>query len=165
MPRRSAPSILLVEDDDAHAHLIEFFLQEQPQPVRVDRARDGEEALAYLFQRRADNTAGFSRDASRGPLPALILLDLRLPRLDGLEVLKQIKATRDLQAIPVVILSTSEAEADAEAAYALHANGYLVKPFDVTQFAAMTEALVTFWLTWNRPPRKHHSRGVATSLS
>ena len=164
MPRRSVPSILLVEDNDAHARLIELFLQEQPQAVRVDRARDGEEALAYLFSRRPDEAAGFSRDASARSLPALILLDLRLPKLDGLEVLQQIKAARDLRAIPVVILSTSEAEADAEAAYALHANGYLVKPLDVTQFAAMTEALVTYWLTWNHPPRRHHSRGVATSL-
>ena len=165
MPRRSLPSILLVEDDDAHAHLIEFFLEEQPQAIRVDRVRDGEEALAYLFAHRPDEAAGFSRDASGRSLPALILLDLRLPKIDGLEVLRQIKATPDLRGIPVVILSTSEAETDAEAAYALHANGYLVKPFDATQYAEMAEALVTYWLTWNHPPRRHPSRGVATSLS
>ena len=158
------PSILLVEDDDAHAHLIEFFLQEQPQAIHVDRVRDGEEALAYLFAHRPDETAGSSRDASEHPLPALILLDLRLPKLDGLEVLRQIKATPDLCGIPVVILSTSEAEADVEAAYALHANGYLVKPFDATQYAEMAEALVTYWLTWNRPPRRHRLRRATPSL-
>ena len=146
MQRRRAHSILLVEDNDAHAHLIEFFLKEQSMAVRVDRARDGEEALAYLFRR-----AGHA-DPSRNPRPALVLLDLRLPKLDGLEVLRQIKTSNELSDIPVVMLSTSEAEADLEAAYALYANGYLIKPLDAAQFAAMIDALVTYWLTWNHPP-------------
>ncbi len=158
------PSILLVEDNDAHAHLTEFFLQEQSLAVRVDRVRDGEEALAFLFQRSPDDAEGFIRGASARPLPSLILLDLHLPKLSGLEVLRQIKTASDLSAIPVVVLSTSEAEADIEAAYALHANGYLVKPLDAVQFADMIEALVTYWLKWNRPSQRVLSRGMAASL-
>lgn len=164
MQRRSAPSILLVEDNDAHAHLAEFFLKERSVAVRVDRARNGEEALAYLSQRRPDNAEGFVRGASAHPLPSLILLDVRLPKLDGLEVLRQIKTASDLSRIPVVMLSTSEAEADVEAAYALHANGYLVKPLDAAQFAAMIESLVTYWLTWNHLSQRHRSRGMAASF-
>ncbi len=158
MQGRHAHSILLVEDDDAHAHLIRFFLEEQPLVDRVDRARDGEEALAYLFRR-----AGYA-DPSRSPRPALVLLDLRLPKLDGLEVLRQIKTSNELSDIPVVVLSTSDAEADVAAAYALYANGYLLKPLDTAQFAAMFEALVTYWLEWNHPPQRSLSRGVAAWL-
>ena len=158
MQRRRAHSILLVEDNDAHAHLIRVFLEEQPLVGRVDRARDGEEALAYLFRR-----AGYA-DPSRSPRPALVLLDLRLPKLDGLEVLRQIKTSNELSDIPVVVLSTSAAEADEEAAYALYANGYLLKPLDAAQFAAMFEALVTYWLEWNHPPQRSLSRGVAAWL-
>ena len=148
MPRRDAPSILLVEDNEAHAHLTQFFLEEQPLAVRVDRAQDGEEALAYL--------AASAR-------PALVLLDLRLPRLDGLEVLRHIKTSNRLSAIPVVVLSTSESETDVAAAYALHANGYLTKPMDPVQYARMIEALITYWLEWNHPPERPFSLGVAAS--
>lgn len=147
MQMQYANSILLVEDNDAHARLIRIFLQEQPLVGRIDRVADGEEALAYLFR------CGPCENASVPPLPALVLLDLRLPKLDGLEVLRQIKASRKLRGIPVVMLSTSEDEADVIAAYTLHANSYLVKPLDVVQFAGMSEALVTYWLGWNYPPQ------------
>jgi len=151
-------SILLVEDNDAHALLTQFFLEDLPLAVHVDRARDGEEALAYLFQRGPYEADGFIRGAPTRALPALILLDLHLPKLGGLEVLQQIKASRELKEIPVVMLSTSEAEADVAAAYALHANGYLIKPFGAAQFASMIEALATYWLKWNYPmPRQSPS--------
>ena len=155
---RSAGSILLVEDNDAHALLTQYFLGDLPLAVHVDRVRDGEEALAYLFQRGPYEADGFISGAPTRALPALILLDLGLPKLGGLEVLQQIKASRELKEIPVVILSTSEAEADVAAAYALHANGYLIKPVGAARIASMIEALVTYWLKWNYPmPRRSPS--------
>ena len=141
-----AQSILLVEDNDAHARLIRIFLQEQALVDRIDRAVDGEEALAYLFRH------GSYEDGPVPPLPALVLLDLRLPKLDGLEVLRQIRASRELRGLPVVVLSTSEDEADVMEAYTLHANSYLVKPLDAEQFAAMSGAVVSYWLGRNHPP-------------
>ena len=87
-------------------------------------ARHGEEALDYLFRR------GEYRDAERSPRPRLILLDLRLPRVDGLEVLGEIKSSPDLRAIPTVVLTTSESEHDVARACAQHANSYLVKPVE-----------------------------------
>ena len=157
MQTQYTQSIVLVEDNDAHAHLILTFLQEQPLVDRIDRVVDGEEALDYLFRR------GPYENASS--LPALVLLDLRLPKLDGLEVLRQIKTSHELRDIPVVMLSTSEDEADVIAAYTLHANGYLIKPLDVEEFASMSAALVTYWLGWNYPPQRHPPAGETASLS
>ena len=159
MQTQHAPSILLVEDNDAHAHLILTFLQEQPLVARIDRVADGEEALDYLFRR------GPYENALASPLPALVLLDLRLPKLDGLEVLQQIKASCELRDIPVVILSTSENETDVIAAYTLHANGYLVKPLNAAEFAGMSEALLTYWLGWNYPLQRHPPAGETAPLS
>ncbi len=149
---------MLVEDNDAHAMLTQFFLEDLPLAVHVDRVCDGEEALAYLLQRGPYEADGFIRDAPRRALPALVLLDIHLPNLGGLEVLEQIKTSRELIEIPVVMLTTSEAEADVAAAYALHANGYLIKPLGSAQFASMIEALATYWLKWNyRMPRQSPS--------
>ena len=130
--------ILLVEDNDAHAYLIEYFLREIPLVNHVDRAHDGEEALTYLFQEEASK------------LPALVLLDLHLPRISGLEVLRRMRTTPALLDVPVLILSTSDAETDAAEAYALRANGYLVKPNDASVFFEMLAATVRYWLRWNR---------------
>lgn len=159
MRTQYAQSILLVEDNDAHAHLIRTFLQEQSLVDHIDRVADGEEALAYLFRR------GPYENAWARSLPALVLLDLRLPKLDGLEVLREIKASRELKDIPVVVLSTSENEADVIAAYALHANGYLVKPLNAAQFDSMSKALVTYWLGWNHPPQSHPPASETASTS
>ena len=91
-------------------------------------------------------------DPDRSPRPHLILLDLRLPKVDGLEVLEIIKADPDLSFIPVVVLTTSAAEADMVKAYKNHANSYLVKPVDFTKFMAQMKALGYFWLIWNEYP-------------
>ena len=133
-------SILLAEHNDAHALLTRVILEGLSLPLHVDRARDREEALAYLQRGPYDV-------APRRAFPALILLDLHLPKLGGLELLQQIKASRELREIPVVVLSTLEAETDVAAAYDLHANGYLIKPFD--NFAIMIEAVATYWLKCN----------------
>lgn len=146
--RPSNGSILLVEDNDAHALLIQHFLEEQPLVSHLDRIRDGEKALTYLF--RHDPYA----DPPRSPRPALVLLDLSLPKVDGLGVLRQIRASRELSDLPVVILTTSEVEEDVVAAYALRANGYLIKPLDAAQFSGMIEGLVNYWLGCNHLPQR-----------
>ena len=109
-------------------------------------ARHGEEALDYLFRR------GEYQDAARSPRPRLILLDLRLPRVDGLEVLAEIKSSPDLRAIPTVVLTTSESEHDVARACAHHANSYLVKPVEFARFEELIGSVESYWLTLNRQP-------------
>ena len=139
-------AILLVEDDPAHAEIVRRNFGESRLANRLIHLSDGQAALDYLY-RRADY-----HDPARSPRPALILLDLRLPRVDGLEVLKTIKTDPGLRRIPVVILTTSAAETDRVRAYDSHANSYLVKPIDVPRFVALLEALGCYWLAWNENP-------------
>ena len=108
---------------------------------RIDRVRDGEEALDYLFG------ADFSLDGQARP--ALVLIDLNLPGFDGLEVVRQIKASPRLKDIPVVVLTSSEAKEDLARAYALHANSYLVKPMELEEWSALLDELAKYWLDWN----------------
>lgn len=138
--------ILLVEDNPDHAELVVRALEGHRLVERVQLANDGEEALDYLRHRGAWNQADPS------PRPHLILLDLRLPKLDGLEVLREVKSDHDLHTIPVVVLTTSEKPSDAEEAYACHVNSYLVKPADFAGFSRMMSDLCQYWLSWNRRP-------------
>lgn len=140
--------ILLVEDNPDHAALVERSIAENQGQVDIDlqTVNDGEEALRYL--RREERWA----DSASSPRPHLILLDLRLPRLDGFQVLTAIKASPDLRPIPVVILTTSEADPDVARAYALHANSYLVKPVDFDQFVKLMSDVEEYWMEWNRQP-------------
>jgi CheY-like chemotaxis protein len=140
-------AILLVEDNSDHAELITRGLKDHPVASKIVHVRDGEVALDYLFRRRE------YRDPEKSPRPHLILLDLRLPRIDGLEVLQQIKAREDLRPIPVVILTTSEAEKDVELAYDHHVNSYLVKPLGFEDLTGMIRDLGRYWLGWNHLPR------------
>ena len=117
-----AVEILLVEDDPDHAELIIRSLQVNGVANRIHHVSDGEAALNYLFRR------GDYADAAKSPRPHLVLLDLRLPRIDGLEVLSLIKEDGDLRSIPVVILTSSSAENDIARASDNHVNSYLVKP-------------------------------------
>jgi CheY-like chemotaxis protein len=121
---------LVVEDDDDHAEI-------------VDRAIDGVQALSYLHRH------GAFQDKA---LPDVILLDLKLPKKDGHEVLAEIKGDDELRLIPVVILTTSDAEVDRLRAYRLSVNSYLVKPLDAEQFDDMIRDLSLYWATWNRGP-------------
>jgi CheY-like chemotaxis protein len=139
-------TILLVEDNSSHAALIMRSLAEHQVMNRVVHLRDGEAALDYLFQR------GAYADPATSPRPHVILLDLRLPRIDGLEVLREIKASAVVGSIATVILTTSEAERDVATAYALHANSYIVKPFDFAQFTQLLHDLGLYWLWWNSAP-------------
>jgi len=138
--------ILLVEDDPAHAEIVRRNFENSLIANRVIHVSDGQEALDYMFR------AGRYSDPVTAPRPGLILLDLRLPKVDGLEVLKSIKADTDLCRIPVVILTTSAAEYDVVKAYDRHANSYLVKPVDFPQFVSLMESLGYYWLAWNQNP-------------
>jgi CheY-like chemotaxis protein len=135
--------ILLVEDDDDHAELVERALDEHGVPVEVTRVEDGAQALDYL-QRRGRWAAA--------PRPDVVFLDLRLPRVDGLEVLRQIKAMPDLVGLPIVVLTTSAADRDVVNAYESHVNAYVVKPVDHENLERMLRETSAFWLGWNRKP-------------
>jgi len=121
--------ILLVEDNPDHAELVLRSLADFQVVNRVVHVEDGEAALEYLHGRGAYT----ERDAF--PMPHLMLLDLRLPKVDGLQVLKEVKESAKLRPLPVVILTTSEAERDLAMAYEFHANSYLTKPVDLIDFS------------------------------
>ena len=136
--------ILLVEDNPGDARLMQEALAEAKIRNRLQVIADGAEALAYL--RRRDPFAGAGR-------PDLILLDLNLPGKDGRQVLAEIKRDEDLRRIPVVILTTSHAEADIARAYDLHANAYITKPLDIEQFITVVKSIEDFWLTIVKLPK------------
>ena len=136
--------ILLVEDDPAHAEIVKRNFESSRILNRMIHVSDGQEALDYLYRLEAYSL----KDSS--PRPGLVLLDLRLPKVDGLLVLKTIKDDPDLKDIPVVVLTTSDAETDIVRAYDYSANSYLVKPVDFLQFSKLLETIGYYWLAWNR---------------
>ena len=138
--------ILLVEDDAAHAEIVRRNLKGGRIANRLEHVTDGQAALDYLYRRN-----GFS-DPDKSPRPGIILLDLRMPKMDGLEVLKIIKSDPELLRIPVVILTTSSTETDMARAYDSHANSYLVKPVEFEHFVKLMETLGYYWLAWNQLP-------------
>lgn len=140
------PQVLLVEDNPDHEELIRRAFAEAEPRVTLAVARHGEEALDYLHRR------GDYRDPKTSPRPRLILLDLRLPRVDGLEVLGEIKSTPALRATPVVVLTTSDSEHDVARAYAQHANSYLVKPAEFSRIRELIDGVQSYWLDMNRLP-------------
>lgn len=140
--------ILLVEDNEDHAELVIRQFSVQRIANRIIHISDGEEALNYLFRK------GKYSDSVTYPLPNLILLDLRLPKLDGLSVLSEIKRAEELRVIPTVVLTSSESEKDINLAYRNHVNSFLVKPIDFKKFAALMDELGMYWLGWNTNPYK-----------
>ena len=136
-------TILLVEDNSAHAELVMRNFEDHLVANKIVWVEDGAAALDYLFGR------GQYADTDKYPLPQLILLDLRLPKIDGIEVLKQAKAEEKLRNIPIVVLTTSQAETDIAKAYSNHANSYLVKPVDFNNFTKLMKDLGFYWLCWN----------------
>jgi CheY-like chemotaxis protein len=137
--------VMLVEDNVDHAELVIRTLEEHRIANRVRHFLDGQSALDYLFHR--GEFAGQTNTR-----PHVILLDLRLPRVDGIDVLKTIKDDHDLKTIPVVVLTTSEAEKDVARAYYNHANSYLVKPVGFEEFKKLMDDLGFYWLSWNTHP-------------
>jgi len=130
--------ILLVEDNLGDIRLIQEAFKEGGISSHLNIVRDGEQALAFL---RQEGTY------SKSPRPAIVLLDLNLPRKDGREVLTEIKKDKALRQIPVVILSTSTAPEDVRRAYDLHANCYVPKPLDLEKLVQLGKSLEEFWLT------------------
>jgi len=144
-------TVLLIEDDPAHAEIVRRNLGEFRVANRILHLPDGQAAIDY-FQRVL---AGVDPEGS--PRPDVVLLDLRLPKVDGQQVLTFLKSKAELRHIPVVILTTSKAEQDLVAAYALGASSYLVKPVDFDKFGALLEAFGFYWLAWNHYP---HGEGA-----
>ena len=137
--------ILMVEDDPKDVELTLTALEEYNLANEVVVTRDGEEALDYLFCR-----GSFSLRAAGNP--AVLLLDLKLPKVDGLEVLQQVKADENLRLIPVVVLTSSHEERDMVASYKLGVNAYVVKPVDFHEFVNAIRELGIFWAIINEPP-------------
>src|ERR1700733_711559 len=137
--------ILIVEDDPKDVELTLTALEEYNLANEVVIARDGVEALDYLYRR-----GEFSARSAENP--AVLLLDLKLPRIDGLEVLRQIKSDDALKMIPVVVLTSSHEEKDMVASYRLGVNAYVVKPVDFHEFVNAIKELGVFWAVINEPP-------------
>jgi two-component system response regulator len=148
------PEILLVEDDPRDAKLTIRELEKQAPNLRVSLARDGEEALDFLFCQGA-----FSDRSPRHP-PRVVLLDLKLPKIDGLQVLRELKMRPETQAIPVVILTSSKEDRDRIDGYKLGVNSYIQKPVDFEQFREAVRAVGLYWLALNQPPpdKAFHAR-------
>ncbi|HEX4340496.1 MAG TPA: response regulator [Polyangiaceae bacterium] len=138
---RSEQLVLHVEDNGDHADLVKRCLSRHRPESRIVRVEDGEAALEYL-----------SRSDAATPRPLLILLDLRLPKVDGIDVLRAVKTTPELATIPVVVLTTSDSESDVARAYEHHVNSYLVKPDDFLVLDSMMKDLGDYWLDWNVQP-------------
>ncbi|MGH7829976.1 MAG: response regulator [Candidatus Binatia bacterium] len=140
-------AILLVEDNPDHAELAIKALARAKLVNKVFWVKDGEECLHFLFHE------GIYADGANAPKPGLILLDIRLPKVDGLEVLRRIKKDPNLQSIPVVMLTTSDLGDEIKEAYQLGANSYVTKPVRFTEFVEKVQAVELYWLLTNVPPR------------
>jgi CheY-like chemotaxis protein len=134
--------VLYVEDDLDHAELVRRSLARHAFGGSILHIEDGEAALVYLARIESDEV----------DRPGLILLDLRLPKVDGLEVLRSVKTNPRLSDIPVVILTTSASDVDLERAYAQRANSYLVKPEDFPSLDELMKTVGAYWLHWNALP-------------
>ena len=137
--------ILLAEDSAKDVELTLSALEEKHLANKVDVVRDGEEALDYLYRR------GPFQSRPDGN-PAVVLLDIKMPKVDGLEVLRQIKSDERLKTIPVVVLTSSREERDLAESYKLGVNAYVVKPVDFSQFVDAIKEVGAFWAVINEPP-------------
>ena len=138
--------ILLVEDNAYDAEMTIRALKKMHLANSLVRVQDGGEALDFLFGRGAYS----SREISNRP--RVILLDIKMPRIDGIEVLRQIKSNDNTKTIPVVIMTSSKEDQDVVTSYHLGANGYVVKPVDFEGFARAVSSLGFYWLLTNQPP-------------
>jgi len=138
--------ILLVEDNPNDVKLALHALKKNNIANRIEVVRDGAEALEFIF------ATGAYADRQNAENPRVILLDLKLPKVDGLEVLRQIKSDPRTRAIPVVVLTSSREESDIVESYNLGVNSYIVKPVDFEQFTEAVHTLGLYWLLLNQPP-------------
>ncbi|MDG5813482.1 response regulator [Chitinispirillales bacterium ANBcel5] len=137
--------ILLVEDNESHALLVKRGISQSDINAEMVHVLDGEEALEYLLKTSYTET-------NPNIKPKLVLLDLRLPKMDGIDVLKEVKRNEDISDIPIVVLTSSMAEPDILRAYYYHANSYLVKHIDFSQFRQQIIDTVQYWIRWNITP-------------
>lgn len=137
-------NLLLVEDDDAHARIIERNIMKERIANSFVRVKDGVEALEYLRKQG---------EYVNSKTPDIVLLDLKLPKMDGHEVLAEIRKDEVLKSIPVVILTTSDEQSDVQKAYQHNVNSYLVKPVNMLDFRKMIRESGLYWGTWNLPPQ------------
>jgi two-component system, response regulator len=139
-------TILLVEDNPSDVELTIRAFEKGRITNELVIAEDGQEALDYLFR------AGKHKDRPSGDMPTLILLDLKLPKVDGLEVLRRVRSSETTRRLPVVILTSSKEEHDVATSYDLGVNSYIRKPVDFHQFADAVKHLGLYWLVINEPP-------------
>jgi two-component system response regulator len=139
-------AVLLIEDDARDARLTVRALQCGNVPIHIDVVEDGEQALDFLFCR------GAYRERSFGHPPILILLDLKLPKVNGLQVLQEIKSRVETKTIPVVALTSSREDRDMAACYQFGVNSYIQKPVDFEQFRETIKTLGLYWTKLNEPP-------------
>jgi len=140
------PQILLIEDNPKDVKLTVHALREENLANTIQVARDGEEALDFLFCRGEFTSRSFDHP------PRLVLLDLKLPKVDGLEVVRAVKADPRTKAIPVVVLTSSREESDLVESYKLGVNAYIQKPVEFDSFRQAVKYLGLFWLVVNEPP-------------
>ncbi len=152
MPNTEPIKILMVEDNPGDARLAQEALKDSKINNSLYHVEDGEEAMRFL-RRQAEY--------SDAPQPDLVLLDLNLPRKDGREVLAEIKEDPKLKLVPVVVMTTSEAERDLVKSYDLHANAYVVKPMSLDQFVEVVQGIEEFWLSIVKLPRVSDGKDLA----
>jgi len=142
--------ILIVDDSPKDVELVIAALGEKNLANEVDVAEDGEEALDYLYKRGKYCSRGYGN-------PAVILLDIKMPKMNGIEVLKHIRAEPKFKAIPVIMVTSSREEKDLVESYKLGANSYVVKPVDIVQFIDAIKTLGQYWVVINQLPPKNLS--------
>jgi CheY-like chemotaxis protein len=142
----NATEILLVEDNPDHAMLIRRVLEQGTVENKVRCVKDGQEALDFLFRKRGDEGA---------PRPDLILLDINLPKVNGLDVLRRIKTDEELRMIPVIVLTTSDRGEEVQQSYHAGANSFITKPVNFQDLSDKINSLKHYWLRINRGPEIH----------
>lgn len=142
----SPSRLLVVEDDPNDVELIRLALEDYPFINQMDVAEDGEQALLYLFGQNGDV-------APSRPLPRMILLDLKLPKVDGIQVLEAIRQHPRTQNLVVVVMTSSAENQDIEACYELGVNSYVIKPLDFQRFQEVSQQVGLYWMQINQTPR------------
>ena len=157
IPERKPVTILLVEDDDGHARLLEKNLRRGGVVNQLVRVADGQEAVDYMSR------TGSYEDSMRYPLPSVVLLDVRMPRLDGFEVLAHLKGDPKLMRIPVIMLTSTDNQNEINRAHEMGANGYVVKPVSIESFVDRVVKLGMFIEVIELPENDNRDRHAAVN--
>jgi CheY-like chemotaxis protein len=139
-------SVLLVDDDESNASLISICMEESGEKAYIRHVKTAEEALDYM------NGKGAYFDRKQNPIPAVIMLDLRLPKMSGLEFLEKIKQCHEFLSVPVAVLTAMESPNDIKKALSSHANSCMVKPFGLESMKSLIRCFAVYWIKYNRLP-------------